>query len=275
MSNNPLMDHMRQETVFVRLPSKGNFYKNKPQLTDDGEVGVRSMTSSDEIALKVPDALFNGEATYRVIKSCCPRIKDPREMPYNDVDVVLMAIRRATYGNELTVPHKCEKCSAEYEYTQGIDSLLSQTPLLEDTYQLEIDGGLKVFIKPIDLQSTTELQIQAVEQAKINETLTNFDGSDENIRQFQDSMMKVAESNVKIIARSVYIVEMPDGQRVEDPNHIAEWINNIDVSIYNKIMNRLLEIQGNVLKVEIKSNCAECNEPFTKPIIIDQARFFA
>ena len=275
MSNNPLMDHMRQETVFVKLPSKGNFYKNKPQLTDDGEVGVRSMTSSDEIALKVPDALFNGEATYRVIKSCCPRIKDPREMPYNDVDVVLMAIRRATYGNELTVPHKCEKCSAEYEYTQGIDSLLSQTPLLEDTYQLEIDSGLKVFIKPIDLQSTTELQIQAVEQAKINETLTNFDGSDENIRQFQDSMMKVAESNVKIIARSVYIVEMPDGQRVEDPNHIAEWINNIDVSIYNKIMNRLLEIQGNVLNVEIKSNCAECNEPFTKPVIIDQARFFA
>ena len=63
MSNNPLMSHMRQETVFVSLPSKGNFYKQKPGLTDDGEIGVRAMTSADEIALKVPDALFNGEAT--------------------------------------------------------------------------------------------------------------------------------------------------------------------------------------------------------------------
>ena len=71
MSDNPLLQHMRQETVFVKLPSKGNFYKNKPNLTDDGEVGVMSMTSADEIAMKIPDALFNGESTYRVLKSCC------------------------------------------------------------------------------------------------------------------------------------------------------------------------------------------------------------
>ena len=130
MSNNPLMSHMRQENVFVRLPSKGNFYKQRPDLTDDGEIGVRAMTSADEIALKVPDALFNGEATYRVLESCCPRIKDPREMPYNDVDVVLMAIRRATYGNDLQVPVKCKnkECNHEQEYIKEIDYIVPEGP---------------------------------------------------------------------------------------------------------------------------------------------------
>jgi len=276
MSDNPLLSHMRQETVFVRLPSKGNFYIEPPELTDDGEIGVRSMTSADEIALRVPDALFNGEATYRVLQSCCPRIKNPKEMPYNDVDVVLMAIRRATYGNEITVPIECknEECKNKQEYIKEIDPVLAQVPQLEDQYTVSI-GNLTVYIRPIDLQSTTELQIQAVEQLKINETLGNFKGDPEQIIAFQDSVKTVAESNSRIIGRCVYIVEMPDKQRVEDPEHIQEWINNIDVSTYNIIMKKLLEIQTKVIEVFVEGECVKCSTPFKQPVILDQAHFFA
>ncbi len=273
MSDNPLLQHMRQETVFVKLPSKGNFYKTKPKLTDDGEVGVLSMTSADEIAMKIPDALFNGESTYRILKSCCPRIEDPREMPFNDVDTVLMAIRRATYGNDLTIPYKCPKCNSSFDYTQEIDPILASVPELEDTYIVEING-LKIFIRPIDLQSSTELQIQAVEQTKIAETLKGYDGSQENINAFQESMFKVAQSNVNIISRCVYIIETPDGQRVDDTKFIDEWINNIDVDIFNQLMGKLLEIQTITLNLNMKSECAKCSEPFEIPVVIDQARFF-
>tara|TARA_B100000579_G_scaffold197072_2_gene161044 strand:+ start:485 stop:1315 length:831 start_codon:yes stop_codon:yes gene_type:complete len=276
MSDNPLMSHMRQETVFVRLPSKGNFYTQKPDLTDDGEIGVRAMTSADEIAMKVPDALFNGEATYRILKSCCPRIKDPKEMPYNDVDVVLMAIRRATYGNELNVPVKCKntECNNEQEYIKEIDPLLAQIPLLEDTYTVTV-GDLTVYLRPIDLQSTTQLQIQAVEQIKINDTLATFEGNQDQITSFQNSMRTIADSNTEIISRCVYIVELPDKKRVEDPKQIQEWINNIDVITYNSIMNKLLEIQSVVMKVVVEGNCVKCNEPFSQPLIVDQSHFFA
>ncbi len=276
MSNNPLLSHMRQETVFVRLPSKGNFYKDPPELTSDGEIGVRAMTSGDELALKVPDALFNSEATYRVIQSCCPRIKDPKQMPYNDVDVVLMAIRRATYGNELTVPIECqnEECKHKQEYIKEIDPVLAQIPTLEDQYTVTV-GDLTVYIRPIDLHSTTELQLQAVEQLKINDTLTDFEGSQEDIKKFQDSMRNIADSNSKIISRCVYIVEMPDKQRVEDQDQIQEWINNIDVITYNDIMKKLLEIQTVVIKVTVEGECVKCKEPFEQPIIVDQSHFFA
>ena len=276
MSNNPLLTHMRQETVFVRLPSKGNFYKDPPDLTSDGEIGVRAMTSGDELALKVPDALFNSEATYRVLQSCCPRIKDPKQMPYNDVDVVLMAIRRATYGNELTVPIECqnEECKHKQDYIKEIDPVLAQIPQLEDQYTVTV-GDLTVYIRPIDLHSTTELQLQAVEQLKINDTLTEFDGKPEDIKKFQDSMRNIADSNSKIISRCVYIVEMPDKQRVEDPDQIQEWINNIDVVTYNDIMKKLLEIQTVVIKVNVEGECIKCKEPFNQPIIVDQSHFFA
>tara|TARA_B100001250_G_scaffold414426_1_gene452743 strand:+ start:1719 stop:2549 length:831 start_codon:yes stop_codon:yes gene_type:complete len=276
MSDNPLLSHMRQETVFVRLPSKGNFYKDPPDLTSDGEIGVRAMTSADELALKVPDALFNSEATYRVLQSCCPRIKDPKQMPYNDVDVVLMAIRRATYGNELTVPVECknEKCKHQQDYIKEIDPILAQIPTLEDQYTVTV-GDLTVYIRPIDLHSTTELQLQAVEQLKINDTLTDFEGKQEDIKKFQDSMRNIADSNSKIISRCVYIVEMPDKQRVEDPNQIQDWINNIDVSAYNDIMKKLLEIQTVVIQVHVEGECIKCKEPFKQPIVVDQSHFFA
>ena len=270
------MSHMRQENVFVRLPSKGNFYKQRPDLTDDGEIGVRAMTSADEIALKVPDALFNGEATYRVLESCCPRIKDPREMPYNDVDVVLMAIRRATYGNDLQVPVKCKnkECNHEQEYIKEIDPVLAQIPMLDDTYTVD-HNGLTIYLKPIDLQSTTKLQMQAVEQIKINDTLSNFEGSQEQITSFQESMKAIADSNSDIIARCVYIVELPDKTRVEEPEHIAEWISNIDVVTYNTIMEKLLEVQSIVMKVVVNGECAKCGTPFSQPLIVDQSHFFA
>ena len=273
MSENPLLQHMRQESVFVPLPSKGNFYKTPVKLSADGELGIRSMTSKDEIALKIPDALFNGTSIVNVIKSCCPGIEDPMEMPYNDVEVVLLGIRRATYGDDLVVTHKCTECSHETDYAKSIDRQLAEIPKLEDRYTVDVDG-LKIFIKPIDLFSQTELQLQAAHQARLETNITNFEGTDEQVREFQKSIIEIANSNVKVLSRCVYQIEMPDGKHVDDPKFIDEWINNIDVNQYNKLMEKLFEIQSIVLKVEMNGKCAECEHPFTVPVVIDQSRFF-
>ena len=275
-AQNPLAEYMRQETVFMKLPSNGNFYNNRPNLTADGELGIRSMTSGDEIKLKVPDALFNGTAIVDVIKSCCPRISDPTEMPYNDVEAVLLAIRRATYGDDLAVSHKCKnaECGEEAQYAKSIDSLLANVPMLETQYVAEIKDGLKVFLKPISLFSSTELQIQAVEQQKLVERADAFDGSGEHVKAFQDSIIKIAMSNVKILTQCIYQIEMQDGKRVDQPEFISEWINNIDVAVFNQLMAKLLEIQDIVMKVEMDGECHKCKEPFNIPIIIDQSRFF-
>jgi hypothetical protein len=66
---NPLSDYYREKEIYVKLPTQGKWYKNKPNLNKDGEIGVRPMTLKDEMLLKIPDSLYNGESLYEVFKS--------------------------------------------------------------------------------------------------------------------------------------------------------------------------------------------------------------
>ena len=68
---NPLIQAYRKPNMYVTLPSGGRFYKDKPKLSADNELAVYAMTARDELITKTPDALFNGEATVSLIKSCC------------------------------------------------------------------------------------------------------------------------------------------------------------------------------------------------------------
>ena len=96
---NPLRKYFRQPKVYITLPSKGKFYADGAiELPESGEFPVFAMTAKDELTMKTPDALLNGQATVDVIKSCIPAIKNPWSMPSIDLDAVLIAIRIATYG---------------------------------------------------------------------------------------------------------------------------------------------------------------------------------
>ena len=98
-SQNPLKKYFRQPKIYLRLPSKGNFYpKGVLDFPESGEIPVYAMTARDELIIKTPDALINGESTVEVIKSCIPNIKDPWKMPNIDTDAILIAIRIAKIG---------------------------------------------------------------------------------------------------------------------------------------------------------------------------------
>ena len=84
-TQNPLKQFYRTPKVYVQLPSRGRFNKvNSEAMT--GEVPVYAMTSKDELLMKNPDALLNGDAVVGVIKSCVPSITDTKNLPVCDVD---------------------------------------------------------------------------------------------------------------------------------------------------------------------------------------------
>ena len=72
--SNPLQQYFRQPKIFISLPSKGLYYGAGSFQGDYNSVPIMAMTGMDEILMKTPDALFNGEATFKVIESCCPFI---------------------------------------------------------------------------------------------------------------------------------------------------------------------------------------------------------
>ena len=97
-NTNPLKKYYRQVKQFVKLPSGYKFYpEGAIEVPESGEVAVYPMTAKDEMLLKTPDALLNGEATVAVIQSCIPAIKNAWVMPSIDCDAALMTIRMATY----------------------------------------------------------------------------------------------------------------------------------------------------------------------------------
>ena len=103
VAKNPLSNWFRQPKIYVKLPSQGRFYPpNTLDVSSNDEYPVFAMTAKDELMFKTPDALLSGQSTVEIIKSCIPAIKEPWQMPSIDVDFALIAIRIATYGENIT-----------------------------------------------------------------------------------------------------------------------------------------------------------------------------
>lgn len=110
-TSNPLMQFARRPELSIKLPSDGNWYEEGfINYTMTGEVEVYPMLPKDELMMLNPDALLSGQANVDLIKSCCPSISDPRKLLYNDVNVILLAIHRATHGSDLEMEAYCPKC---------------------------------------------------------------------------------------------------------------------------------------------------------------------
>lgn len=111
MNVNPLMDFARKTECSVKLPSQGLWYDDD-NITFNaiGEVDIMPMLPNDEMKIVNPETLISGDAIISLIKSCCPGIKRPEELYYPDVNVLLLGIKKATYGDELIQSSVCPKC---------------------------------------------------------------------------------------------------------------------------------------------------------------------
>ena len=111
MGINPLMNFARKTECSVKLPSQGLWYDDD-NITFNaiGEVDIRPMLPNDEMLIVNPETLISGDSIIELIKSCCPSIKRPEELYYPDVNVLLLGIKKATYGDEITQESICPKC---------------------------------------------------------------------------------------------------------------------------------------------------------------------
>jgi len=74
---NPLAGLMRQPKIYIKLPSGGQYWpQGSIVIPENGDLPVYSMTAKDELLLKIPDALMNGQAIVEVIQNCIPSIKN-------------------------------------------------------------------------------------------------------------------------------------------------------------------------------------------------------
>jgi hypothetical protein len=272
---NPLIQAYRKPALYIALPSKGNFYKKKPKLSIDNELAVYAMTARDELITKTPDALFNGEATVSLIRSCCPDIDDPDTMPVSDLLVILIGIRQASYGKEIDVDVKCPKCEFDNQLQLDASIMLSKTKSEIVEREVTLDSGFKITTMPYTLRDRTTLQVQQIKQNKMIQGLSDAN-LDDVARQelFGKTFVEIAELTVSLITNSIHSVQGPETDVIEDKEMIKEWLQNITRADYDVIKNKIEALSESGLETEFNASCQECNHNWKTGVDLDIANFF-
>lgn len=272
---NPLAMYFRQPKLYITLPSHGRFYpEDSIDVSEIGEYAVYAMTAKDELMFKTPDALMNGQSTVEVIKSCVPSIKNPWFMPSIDIDAVLIAIRIATYGDEMEFTSSCPACNHFNDLIFKLTNYLDVASSFEYNDLIDLEP-LKIYIKPYSYKEISKHAIRTLEQQKIISIVNNDSLSDEDkIEQFGESFVKLTELTISVVAGCVYKIETPNGV-VEDRQQIAEFIENSDKETFNAINERIADLKEKITMKSQEITCQECSHQFKVDITMDQSNFFA
>lgn len=272
---NPLSGYFRQAKYFTPLPSDGRWM---PQGSFDrpasGELAVMPMTAKDEISLKTPDSLLNGQSTVDVIQSCVPAIRDAWHISSIDLDTLLISIRIATYGNLMEINPRCPKCAATNDYQVDLKEALSHA--LNCTWDNVIESnGLKIYVRPLTYQEATKKQLRTFEEQRFIEELNRSELSEEvKIQKFNEGFRKLTEMTMEIVLDSIHYIETPDGITVGDREMIEEFMRNTGREVFNTIDEKIRSNKEKFVLPPLLVVCTSCENEWKQPLDFDNSNFF-
>lgn len=273
--SNPLAKHFRQPAIYLRLPSRGQYWpEDAINLPLNGEIAIYPMTTKDEITLKTPDALMNGAGVVSVIQSCCPDIKDAWRMPSIDVDAVIIAIRIASYGEVMTFTSKCPHCSQIHDYGLNLQTVLERIRM--PNYKEPIDTeGLKVKLYPQPYFNLNESNMIQYEEQKLLQAIQNTELPEEQRSvEINRQVERIIDLNVNTLTASTEYIELDDGTKVVEKEYLREFYTNCSSSITKKIQEKLSEFNKEGAIKPLNVACEDCQKRFDIEVIFDYASFF-
>ena len=279
--HNPLVSFMRQPKIYIKLPSGGEYWPNNSLIaSENGEYPIYSMTAKDELMLKIPDAVMSGQAVVEVIQHCMPNVKNAWMVPSIDLDVILIAIRLATYGEQMTTPITIGEDTLEYivDLRLVMDNLQQQ---IKWDPVVSINNNLTVFVCPMNYKQMSEGAVKTFETQKILQLVNNDNISEDNkLAAFKDSFNKLTDITIGIVQSSIYRVDSSQGS-TENPDFIKEFVENVDKELFNAVQTHIEalkehnSIQPLIVKVteEMKQQ-GITGDTITVPLVFDPATFF-
>ena len=258
MSDNPLLERARIPGERFSIPSLGIFYTNGElsEDTESGEIYLYPMTTLDELLLKTPDQLFNGESIEKIFKRCSPNILKPLELLSKDVDYILTCLRKISFGEFTLIDYKHDCKNAEkHEYSINVSKFISSTKKLDPTrvekdYVKTLSNDQVIRLIPPRFQKTLKIYQAAMNNDEISpESLTD------------DVLDSIAS-----------MIQEVDG--IKDFNMIKEWLGILTPLIIKEISGFVMHISewGPDFSTIIK--CKDCGEDINISSEINPIRFF-
>ena len=265
-TNNPLSGHFRTPKLYTSLPTGGKFYDETiVDMPSTKELPVYPMTAKDEIMMKNPDALLNGEAVAQVISSCVPNVKIPRLLVANDVDALLVAIQGATFGDELTVSANCPTCGEQASAVLSTEVVLANMDNIDKKYEFSTDSGLLISMKPFSYETSVKAGVANFRSERSLQSISEIDDEIEKIRAFNSNFIELAKLNFDILVDSVNSITIPSTEDSEsvvvtDNAHISEFLENCDATIGKELEEFVTEMGNKGIQKVMQMTCEPCSE---------------
>jgi len=274
--NNPLKQYFRTFKLYLKIPSGSSYYPASVlEYTDSGEVGVMPMTGKDELALKNPDALLNGEALIEVLISCVPALKNPKALLTNDIDALITAVRYATYNDTLETSLLCPKCNHENTFKLDMQYALDGITELESEYIVNLETGLSVFVKPYTFPELLKGLHAQFEQNKLVRAMESQTLSDlQRSEIFAKAFKEIAVTKYELMVNGVLkVVDESNNVNVTDKKFIKEFLQNIDKKSADKISDLIEEVNKIGIRRTFTAKCEKCEHQWESEIDFNPVNF--
>jgi hypothetical protein len=276
MSFNPLSKFFRQPAIYARLPSNGKGWTpGSINMPSNGELPVLPMTAIDEITYRTPDALFNGEAVTSVLQSCVPCIADAWATPSTDLDVLLVAVRIASYGHEMDIGSQCPSCGEEHDFALDLRTVIDNLKASDFDKTLS-QGDLTFHFRPLNYREMTNNSLQQFEQQKTLQQINSDETRDdaEKVSHLNAMMRKLIEVTVRAMSQSITEIRTPDAI-VTEQDLIEEFLNNCDRTLFNTVRDYVIKLREDSELRPMNITCPSCQHQYRQAFTLDMANFFA
>ena len=282
MSDNPLINLYRNKSFYIKLPSNGRFYDSGITLSIDGELGIMPMTAKDELILKSPDSLFNGDTLIDVIKSCIPDIKNPREIPVCDIDPIILGIYIAT-NKKMDLKVGCSYCSEETDYSLDLKYMLAQTEEITENNILEINEKTEIHLRPYSLESEIKTNIKKFHYKRMEYIMKTYDDDqmplDKKKELINKAFTEAADLSIELISDNIIKVILKDDNgeivnTVTEKDYIKDWVANMDKTTHKLVSDKMEKLSKNEINKQITYVCPNCEKTNKTELEINPINFF-
>ena len=201
-------------------------------------------------------------------------------MPSIDLDAILIAIRIATYGENMDITTKVPGTGEERDFTVDLRLLLNKLVTVDFQHVIKLKNMI-VEIRPLTYKEFTESSMKTFEEQRIFQLVNDESIPDsEKLAKFNQSFSKLTDLTVSVLTNSITKISIGDTV-VTNPVHIKEFVDNTDKEFYKNITEHLEEqrkkFQIEPIKVSSSDEDIEKGAPkeYKVPITFDQSNFFA
>ena len=280
-NQNPLSAYFRAPKLWTNIPSSGKFYDaDVITIPESGEFAIYPMTTKDELVLKNPDALLNGEAVATLIRSCVPEVKQPKKLFSADVDALLIAIRGASGGDLVEVNAECPECKTITNVNISVEESLSSMEQIENEYDIDISNGLRITALPFSYANTIKAGVASFQSTRSMQSISEMSNDMDRLSAFNESFVKLADLNLELLIDSIKNIYYTDAEgkqiQISDKGIIREFLENTDNGTGKEIEEFINTVNAKGVKNEVAVECEneECKNSYTAPINFDPVNFF-